>query len=362
LEASLQRDIDLIRSKLGEMTALDEQALHQALKALLTGDRQSAYAVILRDQRIDELEKEIDQLCLTFLVRQQPVAGHLRFAYGTIKVNAELERIGDYAESIARQVLLVLPLDPVPAAEKFDELVGLAVPMFHDAVRAFVDRDAELARKTMGIEKQADALRNQIYGELVRAEREKRIPLEALTALMTIARRYERVADQAQNICEEALYVCTGEFAKHKAGSVLRIMFVDEHNACRSQMAEAIGNAFKRPELLFSSAGIEPRPVDPRTAGFLKEKGLDISSHVSKPVHHVAEHEHQQVVVALDRRARRAFPPPPTKTITLDWNVEDPSAAQGSDEEVRAAYQRVFDYLHAHIRDLIGAVTGNHLE
>jgi phosphate transport system protein len=97
LEESLQRDVDRICGKLTEMSALGEKALQACVKALAERDRQTAYAVILRDQYIDELEREVDRLCLEFIVRQQPVASLLRFAYATIKVNLELERVGDYA-------------------------------------------------------------------------------------------------------------------------------------------------------------------------------------------------------------------------------------------------------------------------
>src|SRR5262245_57502857 len=104
-EQSLQKDIDRIRGKVGEMCAEAEQALRNCLKAMRERNRTLAYSVILHDQRIDELEKEVDRLCLEFLVRQQPVAGLLRMAYATIRINLELERVGDYAEGIARQVL-----------------------------------------------------------------------------------------------------------------------------------------------------------------------------------------------------------------------------------------------------------------
>src|SRR5262245_37565815 len=107
LDESLQRSIDLIRRKVIEMSGLAEQALKSALQALTEANRTRAYSVILRDQYIDEAEKELDRLCLEFLVRQQPVAGHLRFVYAVIKINNELERIGDYAESIARQSLII---------------------------------------------------------------------------------------------------------------------------------------------------------------------------------------------------------------------------------------------------------------
>ena len=119
LEESLERDIDRIRQQVLEMAALAERALKDCVAALQEGNRQQAYAVILRDQYIDEKEKEIDRLCLEFLVRQQPVGLHLRLAYSTIKINLELERVGDYAESVARQILsLCEPPDAAGSAAR----------------------------------------------------------------------------------------------------------------------------------------------------------------------------------------------------------------------------------------------------
>src|SRR4029453_15183998 len=93
---------------------------------------------------------------------------------------------------------------------------------------------------------------------LMQQRQEGKIPLEALTPLMTIARRFERVSDQAKNICQEVLYMCTGEYSKHKGSEVFRLLFVDEHNACRSLMAEAIGNALNQSKFMFASAGLDP--------------------------------------------------------------------------------------------------------
>ena len=107
-EQSLQRDIDRIKAKVGEMAGLAERALRDGLRALQEKNRVLAYSVVLRDQRVDEMEKEVDRLCLEFIVRQQPVAGPLRLAYATIRINLELERVGDYAEGIARQVLKLI--------------------------------------------------------------------------------------------------------------------------------------------------------------------------------------------------------------------------------------------------------------
>jgi len=117
----------LIRNKVAEMGAFTENALKVSLRALAEGNRQLAYSVILRDQYLDERETELNQLCLEFLVRHQPVAGQLRFVFTAIQINKELERIGDYAESIARQVLAVSALEPQPPCVRFTELGNLSV-------------------------------------------------------------------------------------------------------------------------------------------------------------------------------------------------------------------------------------------
>ena len=134
------------------MGSLAEAALKTSMRALAERNRQTAYSVIVRDQRIDELEKEIDRLCLEFIVRQQPVAGTLRFAYATIKINSELERVGDYAESIARQVVILGSQEFDLPTERFSEIAGRAIPMLHAAIEAFLSQDAALARRAMEAE------------------------------------------------------------------------------------------------------------------------------------------------------------------------------------------------------------------
>src|SRR5215207_4128822 len=155
-EESLQRDVKLIQDKITRMAHLADRALRDTLKALIERNRQLAYGVILRDQYIDELEKEIDGLCLEFIIRQQPVALHLRFAYATIKINLELERVGDYAESIARQVLKISSIEPQPTYDKFIAIANLSIPMLQQAVQAFVEQNPSLARSTMATEEEVD--------------------------------------------------------------------------------------------------------------------------------------------------------------------------------------------------------------
>jgi phosphate transport system protein len=361
-EETLQRDIDRIRAKVREMAALAESALKSCVAALSAKNRQLAYSVILRDQRIDELEKEIDRLCLEFIVRQQPVAGTLRFTYATIKINADLERVGDYAESISRHILALSSMEADVPYERFAEIASVAIPMLHGAVEAFVTKDAALAKRSMEAEELVDKQRWELNAELVKLQQAGRIPLEALTPLMTIVNRFERVADQAKAICQEVLYMCTGEYLKHQGSEVFRVLFVDRFNACRSQMAEAIGNALGQPKFIFSSAGLEARSVDPATVTFLKEKGIDISRHVSKSLDQVPHLEHYQVIVALAKEAARVFPGPPTKVVCLDWSVRDPSAAEGTPAEVHAAYEETYHFLKDHIQDLVEAILGDNIK
>jgi phosphate transport system protein len=341
------------------MADLAAIALRESLRALAERNRQIAYSVILRDQHIDELEKEIDRLCLEFIVRQQPVAGSLRFAYGTIKINLELERVGDYAESMARQILVLADLDVEIPHDRVAEIASLAIPMLLHAVQAFVTEDSDLARKTIDVEDQVDLLRHRFSVDLLRMREEGRIPLEALMPLMTIVNRFERVSDQAKSICQEVLYICTGEYAKHQGNDVFRLLFVDEHDACRSQMAAGIGNGLGQPKFIFSSAGLDPRPVDARTVAFLGEKGIDISREVSKSVAQVPHLAQYQIIVALAKAADQIFPPAPTKVVCLDWSVRDPSEATGAPADVNAAYEDTYQFLHAHIRDLVEAILGD---
>jgi phosphate transport system protein len=362
-EESLERDVERIRQQIREMSSLAERALRDCVEALREGDRQRAYAVILRDQYIDEKEKEIDRLCLEFLVRQQPVGVHLRRAYVAIKINLELERVGDYAESVARQLLRLGRLPPPdPVRARIVEMADLAIPMLHDAIDAFVSQDPTLAKGVIMVEPAVDALLGKLNTDLLEALQQKVVQPEMLEPLVNIGRRFERVADQARNVCMETLYMCTGEYAKHPGAETFRVLFVGEHNACRSQMAEAIAQSLGQPKFIFSSAGLDPRAIDPRTLAFMKEKGFDVTRMAPKAIYQVPNLDHYQVIVGVAKEAQQAFPRSPRKMVYVDWSIDDPSRVQGSPEEVRSAYEATFTFLSSHVRDLVGAVLGIRIE
>ena len=347
-EATLQRDIDLIRSKVQHMAGLAESALNDSLKALLEKNGQLAYSVILRDQEIDECEKEIDRLCLEFLVRQQPAGGPLRFVYATIKINLELERIGDYAESIARRSLVVNSLNLELDYSDFEAISETSISMLKSSIQAFLEQDVNLAKTTMLAQREANRVRDKINDDLFQLRADKKIPITALTPLQTIARRLERVADQSKNICEEPLYMCTGQYMKHIGREVFRVLFVDDDNASASQIAEAIGNALDQPRFVFTSAGIAAKSITNETADFLKAKGHDISNNISKSVDNIPNLDHYQVIVALSNLGANAFPAPPTKTISIAWELA----------QAAASISETYTFLNRNIVDLVQAILG----
>lgn len=359
-EESLERDMARIRHAIAEMGALAERAVADAVRALVERNRQLAYSVILRDDRIDEFEKEIDRLCLEFIVRQQPVGRHLRFAFATIKVNSELERVGDYAESIARHTLTLCSHHCTVSGEPFEEMARIAVPMLAAAVETFVTPDGSRSAPLKAQEDRVDALREALSTQLIRWREEGKIALPAFGPLLNVANRIERVADQARSISQNASYVFTGDYEKHRGAAIYRVLFIDDTNASTSPMAEAIGNAMGQPRFVFASAGLEPADtLDGASTFFLDQRGIPRVPHPPQRPERVPNFDHFQVIVALSEGARQVFPPPPSRTVCLEWLLPDPSKIGGTAEEIEAALEESYTFLRDHLRDLVEALLGS---
>ena len=354
-EESIERDTGRIREQIVEMASRTESSLKDTLKAILDNDHTLAYGVILRDQFIDEKEKEIDRLCLEFIVKQQPVAHALRLAFSAVKLNLEIERVGDYAESMARHIFKMKGWPAPQSKSDIVRLAELAIAMFHDAIQSFIDESPDLAKKTILTEEKVDELRDACINNLLAVTRNSEPPLP----LFNIIRRFERVADQARNICLEVLYLTTGEYVKHIGSDVFRILFIDEHNSLRSRMAEAVAKGLSQPRFIFSSAGIDPKPIDPRTIDFMKRKGYDLSNTASHSVLQIPDLDLYHVIVAFAPEAKKVFPNELRKTIYLDWEIAAPSLAKDDAETIEAGLENVFSFVSEHIRNLVYAITGS---
>ncbi len=341
------------------MGVMAEKTAAASLKALITRDRRLAHAVILSDDRIDDLEKQIDRLCLEFLVRQQPVAGHLRFLYSCIKINTELERIGDYAESVARYALDLSVEQPHPSVELLAPIGELATGMLHGAMAAFTARSPEQARATLAIERQVDALRGELRLKLIEQHRSGELATELLIPLIVVTGRFERLADQSANICEEVLYMCTGEMEKHKGKEAARVLFLYRECSRLGLMAEAVAQALGQSDFLFSSAGASPDEPDLRTVDFLATKGIDMSRWVPRSLGQIPNLDHYQVAVLLGDGTEEAASGLPPKCIRFAWRTPPLASPEAPAAEAQAANEQLFTFLDESTRGLIDAFRGD---
>ena len=351
---SVNRDITRISDNIVEMARYAETSLRDTVTALINNDHTLAYGVILRDRYIDDKEKEIDRLCFEFIHKLQPITKALRFAFSAVKINMEIERVGDYAESMARQLLKLDRWPEEQCKNSIVELAGLSITMFHDAIQSFIDQSVETAGKTLAVEESVDAMRDACINRLFSETKNSNLPLP----VFNIIRRFERVADQARNICMEVLYMCAGENMKHPGTEVIRVLFVDEHNSMRSRIAEAVANGLNRDRFIFSSAGIEPETIDSRTIEFMKGKGYELSDTRSFALARVPNLDYYQVIVAFSPEVKKHFPQQPRKTIYLDWEIKAPSLGKDDDTTIEAAFQNIFDFVTEHVTSLIGAIEG----
>ncbi len=358
----VEHDLGVIRRRLRHMSELVLKALDDAIAAIASHDRRLAYSVVLLDNRIDMLERHIDRLCQEFLVRHMPVAAQLRFIIATVKVNAELERIGDYAEAIARRAVTLSAIKEQPERERMFEMARLSFQMLRQAVRAFLDGDHELATGVLGLDKQVDVMNSEIFHSLAHpagASPDLTVPF----VLLGVLNRVERVADRACNVAEEAIFAARGEVLRHVQRHDIRVLFLDEANDVRSQMAEAIARQLAPVNFIFSSAGTAPAAaLDPGTLRFMALKGTDIARQRPKALADVGRIEDFNVVVTLSQQAEEACPEVPYGAMELNWDIADPSKVTTTPVEIEAAYEATYRELHTKVDELIDSLLGAHAE
>ena len=359
LEEQLQRDIDRIRDKVREMADLAARSLEESVRALVDGNTRLAYSSIIRDSRIDDLESKVDAMCVEFMVRHIPVAANLRFAHSVAKISLELERIGDYAESINRQAIVLATAKNRPNLDKVEQLAGIAIDMVRQAVRSFLDDDIELARGAQSLDAKANRIHQEIYLDLLGAHPEGPEDLSTLFSVLSVANRFERVADQADNICEEVLYIATGENTRHTLTKDVRVLFVSPASSGLGLMAEGIGEAIAGDHFDFFSAGTDETTPDTRIIEFLARKGIDSSDHTAQSLEEIGDLDRFKMVVAIGSGVAQGIHSPGYKTIIQEWDVLDPSTVRGGDEETQELrYAETFDDLVGRIRELIHGLHG----
>ena len=208
-------ELDGLKQTLLAMGAMVEDQIRRVMRALVERDEALARDVIERDRAVNVYDVEIDEKCVELLALYQPTAGDLRFITTAMKIVTDLERIGDQAVNIAQRAI---ELNQEPQLKPYIDLPRMADKaqrMVKDALDSFVSRDTTLAREVCGRDNEVDALKEQIFRELLTFMMEDARTIARAIRLILISRFLERVADHATNIAEMVIYMVEGKMVRH---------------------------------------------------------------------------------------------------------------------------------------------------
>lgn len=212
-----EEELDTLRNRLLEMSGLVESAIYRSVHAVVHRAEDLAHGVMENEARVNQMEIEIDEMAVRLLALEQPVAADLRLITAAIKINNDLERMGDLAVSIAERALSLIHEPSVNAQIDIPYMASLVESMVRKSLDSFVKRDSDLARSVLFSDDAVDNLRNGIYKEMVRFMEENPTSIPAALNLIFVARNLERIADHATNIAEDVLFLVDGVDVRHHA-------------------------------------------------------------------------------------------------------------------------------------------------
>ena len=212
-----EEELEALKAQLLEMSGLVESAVFRSVQALTEHDRELAQGVLKNEKRVNQMEIEIDDAATRLLALHQPMATDLRFLTAAIKINKDLERMGDLAVSIAERGLSLMDQPPVTPSIDIPHMASMTESMVRKSLDAFVKNDPDLARSVLISDDAVDDLRDAIYQELIETMKQTPDTVPQCVSLMFVARNLERIADHATNIAEDVLYLVKGIDVRHHA-------------------------------------------------------------------------------------------------------------------------------------------------
>ena len=212
-----QEELEDLKGRLLEMGGLVESAVYRSVLAVVEKDGEQAQQVLKNEARVNQMEIEIDELATRLLALQQPMATDLRFLTAAIKINNDLERMGDLAVNIVERSLALMREPVIMPVIDIPRMAKLAESMVRKSLDSFVRGDAELARNVLLSDDAVDDLRDTIYEELLRFMQKDPANVRPGVNFMFVARSLERLADHATNIAEDVLFLVQGVEVRHHA-------------------------------------------------------------------------------------------------------------------------------------------------
>jgi phosphate transport system protein len=211
----LQTEIDRLKKRILHLGALVEEAVERASRAVTTRDVGLAKSVIEADAEIDRIEVDVEEECLKILALHQPVAVDLRYVISVLKIDNDLERIGDLAANIAERAELLVSRPLAPEANSLPAMLEAVRGMLRQSLDSLVNMDAGLARRVLVADSEVDAMNRDIFRKVQSAIKERPSDLDVLIPILSVSRYLERVSDHATNIAEDVIYMLEGEIARH---------------------------------------------------------------------------------------------------------------------------------------------------
>jgi phosphate transport system protein len=216
----LPRQIDGLKQKILFVGTLVEEAIAKAISALTNRDRNLANAVIEADAEIDRMEVDVEEEVLKILALYQPVAADLRFVVAVLKINNDLERMGDLAKNIAKRAAFIAKADPMDVPIDFRTMAMQAQHMVKQSLDALVNADANLARQVRIEDDVVDDSRQRIRQQVLQGIRRSPEKTEYLLKFNSVSKHLERLADMATNVAEDVIYMVEGEIVRHQANEL----------------------------------------------------------------------------------------------------------------------------------------------
>ncbi|MFH1144785.1 MAG: phosphate signaling complex protein PhoU [Candidatus Eisenbacteria bacterium] len=210
-----QREIANLKKMILTLAAIVEESVRRAVTSIEERDRTLAEQVITRDSEIDQREMQVEEECLKILALYQPVAVDLRYVVAVLKINNDLERIGDLAVNIAERTVFLAGRADTGIPFAFGEICHRALDMVRDALDALMNLDLAKAQGVLASDDEVDAINRQMYGRIAEAIRANPDKTETLMSYQSATRSLERIADSATNIAEDVIYLIQGEIVRH---------------------------------------------------------------------------------------------------------------------------------------------------
>jgi len=215
IHRNLDDDMDLLRTRLLDMFDLVDEQVAGALNALLEKNDELAEEVRRRDDEVDALELEVDRHAERILALYQPVASELRFLIVAVKVNTDLERIGDHCKNIAKKTMDIREHSGALAVTRFDDMGDAARKMLRDVQDAFTNRDRRLAERVMRQDSAVDRIHKENFKALIALGRENPESIESVAHAISVSKAIERISDHAKNVAQSVIFLVEAVDVRH---------------------------------------------------------------------------------------------------------------------------------------------------